>query len=93
LFLPDGQIDDLALSALLPGLQGNQPRFSVARQNDFPEQIQTDLRCPEGMRKIFLFFRIEIRSRTVAVSPTEGRIMIVANAGWDAVDANSVRRA
>jgi hypothetical protein len=29
----------------------------------------------------------------IAVSPTEGRIMIVANAGWDAVDAGSVRHA
>ena len=27
------------------------------------------------------------------VSPTEGRIAIVTNAGWDAVDASSVRRA
>jgi hypothetical protein len=44
-------------------------------------------------KKYFGFSETQIRSRTVAVSPTEGRIMIVANAGWDAVDAGSVRRA
>jgi hypothetical protein len=29
----------------------------------------------------------QIKSRTFAIPSPEGRIMIVANAGWDAVDA------
>ena len=37
--------------------------------------------------KYFCSHLPQIKSRTVPVSPTEGRIAIVTDAGWDAVDA------
>jgi hypothetical protein len=45
------------------------------------------------MKKYFGFPETQIRSINGRPTPTKGRIMIVANAGRDAVDANSVRHA
>jgi hypothetical protein len=60
----------------------------------FLEQVQSDLGRPDSLEKIISFRsdpnHLHIRSRLV---PHKGRIAIVTDAGRDAVDAGSVRRA
>jgi hypothetical protein len=45
------------------------------------------------LQKYFCFSETQIRCINIAVPPEKGRFAIVTNAGWDAVDAGSVRRA
>src|SRR3954463_14964533 len=54
-----------------------------ANHSDFPKSCQ----APES--KIFLFFRSQIRRMVCPSHPTEGRIAIVTNVRWDAVDARA----
>src|SRR5882762_2778244 len=70
-----------------PGLRfarsGLQPR-------DLPVGLFVDRRVESYFgfsEKYFCSHLPQINSRTLAVSPTEGRIAIVTDAGWDAVDA------
>jgi hypothetical protein len=58
-----------------------------ARCGQIPEALQADLACPDLAEKIFSFSAEANQSHLRTVSPTEGRIAIVTNAGWDAVDA------
>jgi hypothetical protein len=52
------------------------------------EAPSTDLPVQPPFQKYFRFRRTQINSRSLAVSiPHEGRIAIVTDAGWDAVDA------
>jgi hypothetical protein len=61
-------------------------------QRDFVERDQSDLGRPAPFKKIFLFSadpnHFYIRSR---LAPLEGRIAIVTDAGWDAVDAGGAK--
>jgi hypothetical protein len=43
------------------------------------------------LQKYFASRLTQIKFRTLAVSPTEGRIAIVTDAGWDAVDAGGAK--
>jgi hypothetical protein len=43
------------------------------------------------LQKYFCFRLTQINFRTLTVSPTEGRIAIVTDAGWDAVDADGAK--
>jgi hypothetical protein len=61
---------------------------------DFLQGIQADLRVSRGCTKnISVFRKSKSGYKGCRPTPTKGRIMIVANAGWDAVDAGSVRHA
>src|SRR5437868_10781775 len=60
----------------------------AARKRRFDQPFQRDLGCPAAPSKIFRltcranqFYQLAVSSRQ------EGRIAIVTNAGWDAVDA------
>jgi hypothetical protein len=61
---------------------------TAARKRRFDQPFQRDLGCPAAPSKIFRltcranqFYQLAVSSRQ------EGRIAIVTNAGWDAVDA------
>jgi hypothetical protein len=59
-----------------------------ARKTLFIQLNQRDFTSPALFEKIFLFSPDPNHRHIYAVSPhIEGRIMIVTNAGWDAVDA------
>jgi hypothetical protein len=54
--------------------------------------------CPDResspfCKNISVFQKCKSGYKGCRPTPTKGRIMIVANAGWDAVDAGSVRHA
>ena len=58
-----------------------------ARSGRIPELLQADWPVQISHKKYFPFQREQISHICETVSPTEGRIAIVTNAGWDAVDA------
>jgi hypothetical protein len=62
----------------------------LAPRRDFVEADQRDLGRPDLFAKIFPFTPDANHFTTLAVPPhREGRIAIVTDAGWDAVDADS----
>jgi hypothetical protein len=70
--------------------------FGFARTAKFVETNQSDLGSPVPFAKIFRFTRRRANHlyKFAPSRPTQGRIAIVTNAGWGAVDAaaSCVRR-
>jgi hypothetical protein len=60
--------------------------------SDLPVGRFVDRRVESHLQKYFCFHAPQIKSRTHFVLPTEGRIAIVTDAGWDAVDAAALAR-
>jgi hypothetical protein len=83
--------DELKYQALVNTARG-QPRIAVYSQspkNDFTERFQRDLPCPALLRKIFRFTRRANQwFLSARLTRQEGRLAIVTNARWDAVDAD-----
>ena len=64
------------------------PRSPLARNGEFVEPDQADLPRPVPSSKIFPFpHHPNQRHNARRLTPLEGRIAIVTDAGWDAVDA------
>jgi hypothetical protein len=68
-------------------------RINPPYGSNLPDGQITDLAVQPLLQKDSCFHLTQIKSRTVLSHPTEGRIAIVTDAGWDAVDAGCVRRA
>ena len=59
----------------------------VSPKNDFTERFQRDLGCPALLRKIFrLTRRANQWPFSARLTRQEGRLAIVTNVRWDAVD-------
>jgi hypothetical protein len=70
------------------GIFGDCPAFGLARKIEFLEPVQADLPCPVPLQKIFPFrFFANHFHNSRRLNPLEGRIAIVTDAGWDAMDA------
>jgi hypothetical protein len=64
------------------------PSYGPARNGEFVEPDQADLPCPVASSKIFPFSLHPNQGHNARrLTPLEGRIAIVTDAGWDAVDA------
>ena len=60
---------------------------------EFVEPVQGDLPCPVPSEKISLYAcRANHLYKLARPIPNEGRIAIVTDAGWDAVDATALAR-
>src|SRR6266849_9871620 len=67
---------------------GHERNLLSPQSGDLPVGRFAERAVQSPLQKYFCFHSPQITSRTLAIpSHTEGRIMIVTNAGWDAVDA------
>jgi hypothetical protein len=79
-------IEKPAAIALAPARRANSP---LRLKTDFLNRIKLIWAVQSLPQKYFCFPEPQIKSISIAVSPQEeGRIMIVAYAGWDAMDAS-----
>jgi hypothetical protein len=74
-----------------PDFAALHPGYGLARKTEFPEADQSDLACPVPLEKIFRFmFHPNQFHKSRRLTPLEGRIAIVTDAGWDAMDADAL---
>jgi hypothetical protein len=62
---------------------------ALREKTNLPRRINLFLPVQSRLQKYFWFSETQIKLYPSLSHPTEGRIMIVTNAGWDAVDADA----